>query len=503
MRTKKALYNIISQMSYEVVATVCALILPRLILSAYGSSYNGVVASITQFLDYISFLTLGISGATRVAIYKAKATDDIRNISAVLKSTENYMRKVAYAFIVYLLFLIVVYPMIVQKEFAWFDVASLVIIIGLGTFAEYFFGITYRTFLMADQSNYIYNVIQIFSKIGNTLISVLLINMGQSIQVVKLGSAICFVAAPIILNYIVRKKYKIITDIEPDETALQQRNDVMAHSIANCIHQYIGIFLLTFFSSTSIISVYSIYGLVLGSLQKLQVVFTTGLEGAFGELWARGEKAKFEKNFSIFEFFIFSFASIVFACTLVLILPFVKLYTKGIHDVNYILPIYASIAILAQIFFCIRAPYLIATQAAGKYKETKKGAFIEAFLNLMVSFIGVLKFQIIGVALGLCVANAFRTVQYAVFLSKNILNRSMLVFFKRVFWLCFNVVSIVTVFDVFLFWNIDDWNVWIFSAIILVLSSTVFTTISAYFFFNQEFMGLFDVLKRMLSRKRK
>lgn len=145
---------------------------------------------------------------------------------------------------------------------------------------------------------------------------------------------------------------------------------------------------------------------------------------------------------------------------------------------------------------------MIATQAAGKYKETKKGAFIEAFLNLMVSFIGVLKFQIIGVALGLCVANVFRTVQYALFLSKNILNRSMLVFLKRVFWLCFNVVSIVTVFDVFLFWNIDNWNVWIFSAIILVLSSTVFTTVSAYFFFNREFMGLFDVLKRMLSRKR-
>ena len=62
MRTKKALYNIIAQMSYEIVAMICGLILPRFILAAFGSSYNGMISSITQFLDYISILTLGISG---------------------------------------------------------------------------------------------------------------------------------------------------------------------------------------------------------------------------------------------------------------------------------------------------------------------------------------------------------------------------------------------------------------------------------------------------------
>ena len=67
MRTKKALYNILAQIAYELVATVCGLILPRLIITAFGSGYNGMVSSITQFLEYISILTLGISGSTRVA----------------------------------------------------------------------------------------------------------------------------------------------------------------------------------------------------------------------------------------------------------------------------------------------------------------------------------------------------------------------------------------------------------------------------------------------------
>lgn len=502
MRTKKALYNIISQMSYEIVALVCSLILPRLILSAFGSSYNGVVASITQFLDYISFLTLGVSGATRVAIYKAKATDDIRNISAVLKATENYMRKVGYAFIVYMCVLVLIYPLIVRKEFEWFDVASLVIIIGLGTFAEYFFGITYRTFLMADQSNYIYNIIQIVSKICNTVISVVLINMGQSIQVVKLGSAACFVAAPIILNYIVRKKYKIIADIEPDLSALDQRNNVMAHSIANCIHEYVGIFLLTLFSTTSIISVYSIYGLVLSSIRKMQVVFTTGLEGAFGELWARNQIGSFKRNFNVFELFIYIFASIIFSCTSILILPFIKLYTHGINDVNYILPLYANIAILAQMFFCIRAPYLIATQAAGKYKETRNGAFIEAILNLVISFIGVIKFQIFGVAIGLAVANLFRTIQYAYFLSKNILHRSIMRFVKRFIWLVVNLIINITLFQSIISWQVNTWTNWIYTGLFVFILSTILTIISAYIFFKDEMVVFFQKACEMFKRKK-
>lgn len=409
MRTKKALYNIVSQMSYEIVAMICGLILPRFILSAFGSSYNGMISSITQFLDYISILTLGISGSTRVALYKANAEGDIRDVSAVLKATEIYMRKVAIAFIGYMLALTVIYPYIVRDEFGWIEAASLVVIIGIGTFAEYFFGITYKTFLMANQSMYIYNIIQIGSKVANTLVSVLLIKAGQSIQIVKLGSAVCFAATPIILNVVVRKKYGIIKNVKPDNSALQQRGDVMAHSIANCIHQYTDIFLLTLFTTPKIVSIYSVYTLVLGSLRKLQNVFTSGLEGAYGDLWATGKYQKFEDTFNVFEYLIFSFVSVVFSCAAVLIMPFVQLYTKGINDAEYVLPAFAYMSVITYAVFCLRAPYLTAVQAAGKYKETKAGAFLEAGLNLGISILGVFKFGLIGVTLGTLVANVFRT----------------------------------------------------------------------------------------------
>ena len=85
MRTKKAIYNSISKLLYEVVAAVSGLILPRLILSNFGSDYNGVIASISQFIGYTSLLTAGVGGVTqadtRLTVNEA---DDARTIHDML-----------------------------------------------------------------------------------------------------------------------------------------------------------------------------------------------------------------------------------------------------------------------------------------------------------------------------------------------------------------------------------------------------------------------------------
>ncbi len=501
MRTKKALYNIIAQMGYEIVAMVCGLILPRFILAAFGSSYNGMISSITQFLDYISLLTLGISGSTRVAIYKANASGGIREVSSVLKATELYMRKVAIAFIAYMFALTIIYPYIVRNEFSWIESASLVVIIGIGTFAEYFFGITYKTFLMANQSMYIYNIIQIFSKIANTIVSICLINAGQCIQIVKLGSAICFAATPIALNYIVRKKYNIVSNVEPDKSALKQRDDVMAHSIANCVHQYTDIFLLTLFTSPQLVSVYSVYTLILGSLRKLQNVFTNGLEGAYGDLWARGEIKKFEENFNTFEYLIFSFVSVVFSCAAVLILPFVQIYTKDVNDTEYILPVFAGLSIVAYAVFCLRAPYLTAVQAAGKYKETRNGAFVEAGLNFCISFITVFKLGLIGVTLGTLAANVFRTIQYATFISQKMLpQRSIWKFVKRCGWLLTNVIIILEILHYIPYGDILSWNKWVLAGVCDFVIAMIVTGIMSIAFYRKDLFRSLMIMKKMIKK---
>ena len=65
MRKKKLIYNTVSSLIYQIVTIVCGFILPRVILNYYGSEVNGLVNSITQFLQIIAFLDLGIGAVVK------------------------------------------------------------------------------------------------------------------------------------------------------------------------------------------------------------------------------------------------------------------------------------------------------------------------------------------------------------------------------------------------------------------------------------------------------
>ena len=122
-RGKKAFYNSIASTCAQVVTMVCGFILPRLILSTFGSSYNGITASVSQFLSVIALLRAGIGGATRASLYKSLAYNDTKKISATVKATEVFMRKIALIFLGIVIMFSVFYPFLVKDEFEFCSIS--------------------------------------------------------------------------------------------------------------------------------------------------------------------------------------------------------------------------------------------------------------------------------------------------------------------------------------------------------------------------------------------
>ena len=116
-RTKNAFLSIVTSLIGEGVALVCGLVLPRLILSNFGSAYNAITQSITQFISYISLMKAGIGGATAVALYKPLAENNTEEISEILASTQKFMRKISMIFVLFILGLSIVYPLLIVKDF--------------------------------------------------------------------------------------------------------------------------------------------------------------------------------------------------------------------------------------------------------------------------------------------------------------------------------------------------------------------------------------------------
>lgn len=501
-RTRKATLNTITAGISEVVQLICGLILPRLILASFGSAYNGITSSAKQFLSAVSILTIGVSGTTRVALYRAIADHDSAKTNGIIRATELYMRKVGIVLLFYIAVLTVVYPLVINTGYNWLEVAPLIIAAGISSAGRYFFGTTYYALLYADQSIYISNIFLIAANILNVVVSAIMIKCGCNIQMVKLGSSFVLVAYPIMRAIYVRKRYKIDRKCEPDKSALSLRKDVMAHSIANIVHDHTDIVVLTIFCNVKVVSVYTVYNLVMNALKKTQQVFTGGTEAVFGNMWAKGEIDKIKANLRNYEYIIAAFASIIFSTSIVMILPFISLYTKGVHDEQYILPAYAVVITAAQMFYSFRTPYLTLVQGIGHYKQTKNGAYAEAIINLVVSVILVQFFGIVGVAIGTLAANIFRTVQYAFYIDKNIIPRGKTVFLRWILWTLSNLLIICVVsFNTVEKYAYSGWSAWLITAVIVTLMSITVTLLSSLLFFRIELRAVFGLLKRGIVRK--
>ena len=424
--------NAVSAILLQLVTAVIGIFLPRFVLGAFGSQVNGLMSSITQFLSYIALMEAGTGSVVKAAMFKPLVDGDRQALSAVLRATQKFFRTIAYVFLGYLALLSVLYPLLAEGDaFSYEYVFSLVWILGISTFSQYFFCLTYRILLQADQKIYFDNFVQIITLIANFVICLALIFSGASVHIVKLVSAIVFLLPPILINVYVRKKYDIDRKAEADSGALKQRWDGLAHHLAFFVHKNTDVAVLTFFTNYTEISVYVVYNMIVTAIQGMLSSIASSVTSKFGELLARGDRARLEQAFSQYETLIFCVSTALFSVTGIMIVPFVSVYTLGITDADYVRPVFALLIVLAELVYAIRAPYSNMVFAAGRFKDTRIGAVIEAVLNVGLSIALVHWLGIVGVAIGTLIAMLYRTVDYVIYLRRHVLHRSVKHFIKN------------------------------------------------------------------------
>ena len=439
MRKKKLIYNTISSLIFQVTTIVCGFILPRLILNAFGLNVNGLVNSITQFLGIISFLELGVGAVVQSALYKPLAENRQNDVSKIISSANKFFRRLAQILMAYVIALVVFYPMFAAKEYGFWYTATLIVAISISSFAQYYFGIVNRLLLTADQRGYVQYTAQIIAVVANTVACYLLIMLGCGIQVVKLTTSLIYLIQPFAIYLYVRKHYKIDTKIKYDNEPIPQKWNGMAQHVAAVILDGTDTVVLTLFATLSEVSIYSVYFLVVKGVKQLFMSMTNGITSLIGELWARQEIVELKKTFGWTEWVIHTGTTFVFGVTAVLIVPFVRVYTLGINDADYVQPLFAALIVAANAAHCLRLPYNIMILAAGHYKQTQNNYIIAAILNIVVSILAVKAWGLIGVAIGTLLVMGYQTVWMAWYDSKHFIKWPFRNFVKQV------VVDIVTV----------------------------------------------------------
>ena len=420
MRNKKLFLNISTALLNQVVIAVCGLILPRAILSNFGSEVNGLVSSITQFLAAIAFMELGVGAVVQSSLYKPLAEKDDVIISKIIISANSFFKKVALILTIYTCMLTFLYPILVNNNFDFMFTASLVIIISISSFAQYYFGITNQILLNADQKSYIQLLLQSGTQILNTVFCIILINNGSSIQMVKLTTSIIYMMRPLFQWYYVRKHYNIDYHIKVTEEPIKQKWNGFTQHLATVVLDKTDVIILTIFSTLDNVSIYGVYYLIVNSLSKLVVSSTVGIQSFLGRLIAKEEKDKIDDAFSKMEIISHFCITLIFTICGCLIVSFVSIYTRGVNDTNYIVPVFAALITIANAVYSFRNSYNVIIKASGHYKETQSSAIIEMVINIIVSVVLVIKFGLVGVAIGTLIAMIYRTIYLTFFVSSNI-----------------------------------------------------------------------------------
>lgn len=500
-RTTRAKKNIIVSLSCQLITLVCGLVVPRLMLGAFGSEVYGATTSIAQFLGYITLLEGGIGGVARAVLYKPLADNDAARISAIMAEVRRFFRIIAVIFGVYVLILAFSFRSISHLEaLDAITTFALVIVISISTFGQYFIGISNAVLLQAAQRSYVTNLVNIGGVVVNTLCIFVLVSLNCSILTVKLASSCIFFLRPVVLWLYVKRKFRLSAAPKTNTKYLTQKWSGLGQHIAYFLHSNTDVAVLTCLADLKTVAVYTVYHMVVANIQNLATSFVAGMEALFGDMLAKEEYPQLHSTFSRYETLISIVSMVLFSTTAVMILPFVQIYTRGITDADYHAPVFSLLLVLASVCYCLRLPYHSLVIAAGHFKRTQTAAYCEAALNVGISVVLVSGSGLIGVAIGTILATAFRFLYYVVYLSKNIFHRKIRLFVRRTLVNALIFASIYVTGSLLLSrFEIAGYLPWVFCAgIVTVLASVLTLGINAVFY-PEDAQAL---LKKYFSKKR-
>ena len=427
--------NMVTSVLSRVVVLITGLIVQHFILQAYGSTLNGLTSSITQVMSYLVLFEAGLGTASIQALYDPLSRNDWKKVSGIVVATGVEYKKITVAFSSVLLLVSLVLPFTLkgQVEFA---VASLLTAVTGGSYiASYIVGGKYKAILSADRKMYVLYILDMLSSILSCALRVMALSAGAGIvwvQLLHLGSILFKNAGYFIY---VKIRYKRIDYKEiPDLQSISKRWSVLIHSIAGIVVNHTDVIILTLFASLRTVSVYSVYNMVFGQLSTtIQSTFIQAPQAHFGILYYK-DKRKFEQSFRVYETIFTVLLFWLCGVAIVMITPFVEVYTKGVTDVEYIdmwLPILFTLILLLNL---LRSPSVMAVNVSGAFKETQKGAIIEAIINITVSLalFFTTSLGLYGLLIGTVCSYVYRTIDLISYAYRYIVECSVVDFVRTI-----------------------------------------------------------------------
>lgn len=417
--------NILSSFGGQLIIIALGIVMPRIIIISYGSDANGLLSTISQIFTYMSLLEAGIGQAAKNALYKPITDNNRADISYVISAARNYFRKITFIYGIGVIILSLIAPYVLKTEISAQTVFFAVLFEGMSGVVTFYFIQTPSTLLTADSHGYVNNNINTVIKVFCYIAKIGLALIGANIVILQLGYFLLSLVKVALYNIYVNKNYKWIDYKKaPKNAKLKDRNAYVINEVAWTMFSSTDIIVLSMCVSTQISSIYAIYNMVFSQLNVLLNAVYNSVSYILGQAY-HDNLEKYKDVHDAFTSVFLGIMTLLMTTSYVLVIPFIKLYTQGVLDVNYI---YTSLPILFCLIQMLSWSRYVSgnlTGLAGYAQITSRVSLIEAVINFGLSIVLVNWYGIVGVLFATVIALPLKVIWCMYISDKKVMKRTL------------------------------------------------------------------------------
>lgn len=496
MQKKDVAINLIVSAVTQIITLAFGLFLPRLILLAWGSEYNGLLSSVTNIMSYLALLEAGLNTAMLQALYKTVGKNDREQTSIVVRTAQRYYYKISIVYAAMVVGIALLYPLIVRTAISYWEIVAIIVLQGLVGVINFAFRAAYQQLLNAEGKYYVISLITFLTTVLTYSAKIAAIKIFDSVIIMQIMSVFIIIIQVAIYAVYFSKHYKWINkNAQSDESLIENRKYYFIQQIAGLIFNSTDTIVLSIFCGLKVASVYAVYNLVYLALALVISLIRGSTNFVLGQSFHKDSRL-FTKVYDAYSAMQSMTGGIMASISIVLIINFIKIYTDGVTDIDYIDFFAAFLFSLNLMLECSRGASLASANIAGKAPETTWRYIMEAAINLFSSLILVNFIGMKGVLLGTTLSGLYRTTDSIYYTNKHVLKRSPFGEFKNVgvdfmiyFLVAFVSFSIINL-------NTSSYFVWFGYAIITgIIVVSIYA--GAFIMLNKhEAKVLLDTLKR-------
>lgn len=409
MRKKRFFYNSLTAIILSVVTAAIGFFAQKVFIGSLGIEYLGLNNLFLSIVGVLTLADMGVGGAIIYHLYSAIAQDNKNKIRSLLE----FYRKVCWivAGIILILGIIIMFflPYIAKVD----NISTIEAKVLFSFFVIYaacsYLLIYKKSLLLADQKNYIVNIIQVFYVVIIKLIQMTVLFFAHNFYAYLIVSIIGKILQNLITSIIVDRQYPYLKTDRKHKLPKVIKKDIykkvhglVYHNVASYIVLGTDNVLIARLFSVVEVGLYANYYLIMNGVNMLFSQVFSSLSAGFGNLLVTEGKEyarDLTKNLFFLSAWVYMWAG---ACLLLLTEPFLQIWLGDGFSMGLLVLVCLVINFYIQ---GLRAVPNAMLNAAGIMHENRFVPVAEMVVNLIASIVCAHFFGIAGIFMGTVISS--------------------------------------------------------------------------------------------------